>query len=59
MDSIQRYNKAYLGGAGAAAGEVVVWLIEILAQVDVPVSVEAAIVVVCAAFAPAVGPSNK
>ena len=55
----QKYNKAGLAGAGAAVGEILVWAIEAWGQVDVPDTVEGAIVILAAALFPAVGPANK
>ena len=59
LKTMQRFNKAYAGGAGAAVAVIVVWLVETLGQVVVPGEVEGALAIIFAALGPAIGPGNK
>lgn len=56
---MNRYNKAFQGGAGAALGILISWITIEAGLVDeVPMAVEGALAFVCAALLPAVGPAN-
>lgn len=55
---MQKYNKAYAGGIGAAVAMIAVWLIE-AAGLAVPGEVQTALTIVLSGLGPMLAPANK
>lgn len=55
---MQKFNKAYAGGIGAASAMILVWLVESFGF-SVPAEVEGAFTIILSGLGPLVGPANK
>ena len=56
---MQKYNKAYAGGLGAALAVILSWLSEAFLQISIPGEVEGAMTIILAAVGPIIGPANQ
>ena len=56
---MQKYNKAYAGGIGAAVAVILSWATEAFLNIGIPGEVEGAMAIIFAAVGPLIGPANQ
>lgn len=56
---MQKYNKAYAGGIGAALAVILSWASEAFLGISIPGEVEGAMTILFAAIGPMIGPENR